>query len=251
MAGAIADEAPASAVWKQFKSKHFVINYKSDEKFAEQVADKAEKDSQSISGKLGFEKFDNFWLWDKRVKIFLYESAEAFRTKTGSPQWAAGKADYISNEISSFANNDMFIRSVLPHELTHLILRDFMEYQTDVPIWINEGVSQWIEPDKKQRAHEAASMLLSKGRLLDINQIASFDPRKTQNLLSPQEFYFQSASLVSFIIDTHTVAKFRILCGHIRDGKTVDDALRFTYPDSINNVQKVQDAWRKTLEDKQ
>jgi len=242
--------ALAADDWKQFKSTHFVVHYKSDEKYAEKVAEQAEKDCKAISDKLGFVKFDNFWLWEKRVKIFLYGDAAEFQSKTGSPQWAAGKADYINNEISSFAGNDMFIKSILPHELTHLIFRDFMEYKTDVPIWINEGISQWIEPDKKQRAHAAARFLLGRGKLLDIQQIASFDPQKKQNVLTPQEFYFQSASLVGFMIDVYTVDKFRTLCAHIRDGKTVEDALRFTYPDSINTVKKVQEAWRKSLEDK-
>jgi hypothetical protein len=52
-------------------------------------------------------------------------------------------------------------------------------------------------------------------------------------------------SLVDFLVRKYGSLRFRTFCGHVRDGKSVDGALRFTYPESIRNMDALEKAWRE------
>ena len=53
--------------------------------------------------------------------------------------------------------------------------------------------------------------------------------------------------MVGFMIEEHGSERFRVFCGHLRDGKTMDDALRFTYPSRMRNLLELEAAWKKHL----
>ncbi|MEM4155647.1 MAG: hypothetical protein QXQ38_02855, partial [Archaeoglobaceae archaeon] len=114
--------------WQEKKGEHFIIYFSSlsEENFAKEVLDKAEKYYQEIAVDLGYPRYKEFWLWDKRVKIYIYPDQEAFLKATGQPSWSHGVAEYATKKISSFLGSKDFLDSVLPHEIAHLIFRDFV-----------------------------------------------------------------------------------------------------------------------------
>jgi hypothetical protein len=76
--------------WQVFKSTHFLIYYKSaKESQLNALAARAEDDYNKITDDLGFNRF-NFWTWDNRAKIYLFDTQKQYMEETGNPEWSAG-----------------------------------------------------------------------------------------------------------------------------------------------------------------
>lgn len=241
----------ATPEWQVVKGKHFLVYYSTNSAFAEKVSSKAEEYYSGIASELGFEKADNFWLWDKRVKIYIYSSRDGFANATGAPDWATGKAVTSRREIHTFSGDNSFTESVLPHEMTHLIFREFTGFKEEVPLWLNEGLAQWEEPAKRKELVRIARDMVARNRYIPLPAMTSVDVKKLVAAGNPGEFYAQAASLVGYLIEKHGSERFRKLCGKLRDGKAMDDSLRFAYPDTIRNIDDLEKAWKKYIVEQQ
>ncbi len=70
--------------------------------FAKEVLRQAEKYYLRIAHDLGYARYENFWVWDKRVKIYIYPDKDSFSQESSSPEWAVGLADYKKKTIMSY-----------------------------------------------------------------------------------------------------------------------------------------------------
>ena len=235
----------AAPEWLVFKGKHFLVYYLEDAEFAKEVCRQAEKSYHKIASDLGFRKHDHFWIWENRVKIYIYRDRNVFIRDTHAPQWASGKANHETMEIATYLNSRSFIDSVLPHEITHLIFRDFMRFEDHVPLWLNEGVAQWEEKDRSSSVQRMMPELLTRNRFIPLGELVKMDIRTVKDSGTAAQFYAQSISLVGYMIGEHGSTKFRKFCGQLRDGKDLNDALRFTYPATIRNIGELEARWKK------
>ena len=171
--------------------------------------------------------------------------------------------------IVSFQEADRFLDSVLPHELTHLIFRDFVGFKGEVPLWLDEGVAQWEEEVKRDWIKRGLREHLGKRTLLSLKYMMDLDIRLIKdtdtvyfhantiddkpgfividgrNLI--ELFYLQSASLVGFLIEVYGSDSFTDFCRQLRDGKTLEKALRLAYPNSLNSLAELEKGWLKYL----
>jgi hypothetical protein len=233
--------------WQSIKGKHFIVHYWEGRAFARRVLRKAEAVYEQVGAEMGFSKYDDFWLWDRRVDIYVFPNKATFARATGAPVWAAGKASYTARMISTYAGNEAFLETVLPHELAHLVFRDYVGFEGEIPLWLDEGVAQWFEASMRDRAEIVSRRLAKRGRLMGLDELMRLDVRRVTDAGIAAEFYAQSVSLVGFLVTEYGSARFRKLCGHLKDGKTMDEALRFTYPDSARSMAELEKAWRKHL----
>lgn len=238
-----AGAAPKPDEWRVLKSTHFLVYYRGDERFSRRVVSRAESEYDRIAAGLGCRKRSNFWLWDKRVKIYVYETKEAFLRATGSPEWAAGKANYDRHTIVTFRGSEAFVNSVLSHELGHLIFRDFMGFSNHVPLWLEEGIAQWAESRPGEPRNQMRARLLAR-QSVSLDVLTRTDIRRSRELAEAGLFYTQAASVVDFLISKYGNRRFRKFCGHLRDGRSLDDALRFTYPGAMGNLEAMEESWR-------
>src|SRR4030042_4577876 len=112
--------------WNISKSTHFIIYYKeAPQRFIDQLIDKAEGYYNDIADNLGFRRY-NFWLWDNRAKIYIYDDAETYQAATKQPAWSYGCANVQDKVISTFINSKVFFDTILPHETGHIIFREFI-----------------------------------------------------------------------------------------------------------------------------
>jgi hypothetical protein len=234
--------------WNEIKAKHFLVYYVGEREFAERVARSAEEDYSKIAQDLGFTRHDNFWLWDRRAKIYIYRARADFTRATGAPKWAAGKADYQARLIATYEGSETFIDSVLPHELTHLIFMEFVGFTADIPLWLNEGVAQWEDALARDRALRLVRGLHADKRLTPLTRLMTVTVGDVGSTGQAVAFYAQAVSLVGFMIEKHGSAQFRVFCGELRDGKSVEDALRFTYPGTIRSMESLETEWHQHLE---
>ena len=234
--------APAATTqkWQKVKSPHFIVLHTGDESFAKRVCDQAESYYTAIASDLGFTRYQNFWVWDNRVTILIYPTARDFTEACQAPVWAVGRASYERHEIASFQQSGPgFLTSLLPHELSHLILSDYIGHDR-VPLWLTEGFAQWEQEGRKSAGFPRAQGFRLKDLVVaDIRQDP--DPQRVA------AFYAQSASVVGFMITAYGGAAFGTFCKALRDGKTVEAALATAYPADLPTLEIMEQKWLKSL----
>lgn len=256
--------------WKEVKSDHFIVYFAQDEKFASEVLDKAEEYYKDIASEIGYPRYSDFWTWDKRVKIYIYPDHASFILATSQPDWSQGMADYAHKQILSYAWSQGFLESLLPHEMAHLIFRDFVGFKGEIPLWLDEGVAQWAEKPKRVHLKGMAQYLYTHDQVISLEDMMGLDIRtvkgndkihiratKTRDggqatlFLSGENlvsfYYIQAFSLVGFLIEQYGSDSFAIFCRQLRDGKSLMEALRFAYPTHIRSIEDLEDYWREYL----
>jgi len=230
--------------WEVIKSEHFLVYHLDDKDFAKSVSKRAEKYYDKIASDLGYVRHDKFWLWENRAKIYIYRSHEEFISGEGIPrEWATGVARYDSKTIASYRTSGEFMDTLLPHELTHLIFRDFVGFKGKIPLWIDEGVAQWEEKFKKEQAIGIVKALIREGNFIPIGKLMKMDVRQEADFNLARGFYAQAITLVGYLIEKYGGTKFTHFCRQLRDGKSVDEALSFVYTNSIGNTGELEEKW--------
>ena len=256
--------------WLEKKSEHFVVYFNQDEGFAQTVLDGAEKDYRNIAYDLGYARYSEFWTWDKRVKIYIYPDRPSFLKATGQPTWSEGMADYKNKQVISYVWSKGFIESLLPHEIAHLVFRDFVGFQGEIPLWLDEGVAQWEEEAKRKDMKNLIQRNFQQDNLLLVSDIMKLnidhlkdkqgiliratrtkDDKDGVIFLSANNlidiYYLQSVSLVGYLIEKFGSNAFSGFCRELRDGKSVEEALKTAYPLHIRNIREFEDGWREYL----
>lgn len=272
--------------WQELKDEHFIVYYapadpssvlvSSDtkitaENFASQALFEAEKYYQRIAQELGYARYSEFWTWDKRVKIYIYRDRDSYLKSGNYPPWSEGLADYQKKAILSFAGSSSFVDSVLPHEIAHLVFRDFVGINNNIPLWLDEGVAQWAEEKKHSQSMSIVKLMFLKDSLLTLDDMMKLDIRtivhKNNVYIRPtitrqgdkgvlfltgdalvNSYYLEAASLVSFMIDKFGSMEFSNFCRALRDGKSVEDSVRDVYYTHIRDMAEFESCWRKYIE---
>ena len=259
--------------WKELGSDHFIVYFNGDEKFAKEVLSNAEVYYRSIAQDLGYPRYSQFWLWDDRAKIYIYPDHASFLKATGQPKWSAGMADYPTRSIVSYAWSKDFMHSLLPHEMAHLIFRDFVGFKGEIPLWLDEGVAQWAEKKKRKMMKSMIEKLYMEDKLLLVSDLTSLDIRRFKDMDDRvfireirtrqgepgvlfldinhlvDTYYLESVAVVGFLIERYGSARFADFCRELRDGKMLEDAFRSAYPVHITSLNELEDNWRKYLEE--
>ena len=240
--------------WKEKKSKHFVLKYTEPmtNRQAGHMLSAAEKYYSSINQKIGFVRYHNFWTWDERAQIVIYPSRESFIKDTNQPEWSQGSAvphheGLNARAIFSYYNSPNFREGILPHEIAHLIIKDFIGDLTHVPIWFNEGVAQIQESTKKQNAAKVVRNLKNKGGLIPLKQLHVLDIRFAKAPLLVLTFYAQSVSIVDYMINAYGSGRFAQLCRELKSGKTFEEALRVSYRTIFDSLDDLEKKWLSSI----
>ena len=245
--GLLTAAKPAHELWKETRGDHFIVYYVDADTFAQEVLRKAEQYYRQIGDDLGYERRSGFWQWDKRVKIYVYKTQEDFIQGTGRQGWSHGYADYTNKAIYSYEWKAGFLEALLPHEITHLIFRDYVGLQGEVPLWLDEGVAQWEESEKRKTVRSMMRFYIKDGKGYSIGSLTTTDIRNVSNKLAVEIFYIEAASIVDFLVSRYGSERFIFFCRQLRDGKTIEEALPFAYPTEINNTNELEAQWKKYI----
>lgn len=229
--------------WQVVKGEHFLIYYMDDKAFARETLTYAERYYDKIAHDLGYSRYDKFWHWEDRVKIYIYPTHNDFLKATGMPEWVFGTAFYEEKAIVTHRWNEGFLHSLLPHELTHLIFRDFVGFKGEVPLWLDEGVAQWEEKDRKRWALDITRQLVKEKDYIPIAELMRIDTKDERNFELSRKFYAQAISLINYLIEEYGGTRFSLFCRQLRDGKSMDEALSFVYTSSIRNIDELEKKW--------
>lgn len=232
--------------WKIAKSTHFIIHYKNaTEDFVKQASDKAEEDYDKIASELGFNRF-NFWLWDNRAKIYIYDSPEDYQSATGEAAWSAGTAVVKSKVITVFVSKPDFFNTILSHEMGHIIFREFVGFDNyALPLWLDEGVASYQEKAKYAAANLYIRKHMEEGDFMDLRQLSRFSGRASGDDETVKLFYAEAFSIVDFLVKRFGSDSFVSFCQSLRDKKDLEQAIASAYP--FKSLQALDEEWQKYL----
>jgi hypothetical protein len=89
--------------------------------------------------------------------------------------------------------------------------------------------------------------LVARGKLLSLPQMMALDVRTIGNRDLVTVYYIQAVSLVGFMITEYGPNRFTSFCRQLRDGKTIEDSLRFAYPISIRSIEELDGKWKQYI----
>ena len=238
---------PATArEWKEYKRRHFIIYYnEAPLEFVETVEQSAEQYYREITENLGFTRYKG-WTWDERAKIYIYDNAEDYVVSGKQAGWSHGVASPKDKVIRTFPAAHGFFDSTLPHELGHIIFREFIGFRAKIPAWFEEGVAMYQEKAQRWGAHDTVRKAIEKGTFKTLDELSMTFLRYNTNKDVINLFYAQSASVVNYMINELGQQRFVRLCRKLKDGTPFEWAIDSIYA-RFKNVEDLNDAWVKYL----
>ncbi|MCG2713790.1 MAG: hypothetical protein L6308_02955 [Candidatus Omnitrophica bacterium] len=230
-----------SSLWQTKKSQHFIIYYQeAPVAFVDELIYKSENYYNSIVDELGYRRLD-FWSWDNRAKIYLYKNAEDFQTNTQRSAWTGAIVSVRNRVMKTFVGQDHFFDSLLPHEMTHIIFREFIGVNTPLPLWIDEGVASSQEKSNLSARMQMAKNLVAKNQYIKLDNLS-----KTNNFekdtVAPDIFYSEAASLIVFLIHQEGKDRFLEFSRSLRDGINWRSALLKVY--NFTTLEEMEQEWK-------
>ena len=158
----------SAQAWQEKTSTHFRVFYQHNPAFAAAVLKYAEVYYHQIRLDLGLTHVVHRdqvpWLWDKRCQIYLYPNRQAYRQATGAPAWSSGFVNYPQRMVYSHLEVASFLEQTLPHELAHILFREFVGFDNyRIPRWLDEGVAQYAEINRRAAAWGIMQQGLAQG----------------------------------------------------------------------------------------
>ena len=232
--------------WQVAKSTHFIIYYKNAPlDFIENLMEESEDYYNSIAENLGFRRY-SFWLWDDRAKIYIYDDAKGYQSTTNKPGWSMGSAIPKDKIIHAFPHAQRFFDTTLPHEMGHIIFREFVGFENNaVPIWLDEGVASYQEKFGRPMAKRLVKEAMDKNRFVGLEWLSNINPQSIKDPEMVNLFYAEAISIVDYLIEEFGKDKFLFFCQALRDKRNLGEVIQSSY--SFKNIQELDSAWQRYL----
>ncbi len=238
--------AKASEDWKEHKGYHFIIYYKDvPPDFIKSVEETAELYYQEITRNLGFTRYTG-WAWEDRAKIYIYANADDYVAAAKAGSWSHGAADWVKKEIHTYPAANGFFDSLLPHELGHIIFREFVGANPYIPRWLDEGVAMYQEKAKRWGVNQTVKKAIEENRFISLRDLSTINLQGVDDTTFINLFYDEAASVVYYLVTELGQFKFADFCRDLKAGKTLENALSSTYM-RFKNLDELNNAWMDYL----
>ena len=181
------------------------------------------------------------WRYDNRVAIYIYDDQQDYTTDGAHFGWASGHANIARKEIRTYPAAAGFFDSTLPHELAHLIFREFIGNQR-IPLWLDEGVAMYQEKAKRWGANKMVAAAMKSGKFLSLEEMTydRLSKEKDQEIINL--FYAEAASIVYYMIVELGETRFENFCRKLSDGMSFEEALETNYG-RFHSIKDLNDRW--------
>lgn len=212
--------------------------YQSDRNFAQKLLDNAVSGLKRVEQDAGLST-------DKPIDLYIYANTNDMKNAIlYEPAWTGGEAYPEHNiVIIGVGPSDLSwgLRAEV-HELTHVIVGHLtFSCLGSVPTWLNEGLAVYSEGNLDPGSQTQLDNAIKNDTLLSVRSLSGpFSEIADKANLS----YSESYSIVKFLIQTYGRDKMTALLLALRDGNTIDTALKQVYG---FNVEGLEDAWRADI----
>lgn len=234
--------ACAPVKWKELKSDHFIVYYDAASvDFVQNVSKTAEQYYDEISAELGFSRLQG-WSYQDRAKIYIYNDQEHYTSNAGHAQWSHGVVSVAQREIHTFPSAHGFFDSTLPHELGHIVFREFVGMDAKIPLWLDEGVAMYQEKAKRWGADKLVKDAIARGDFISVQDLSKMVLYKDTDRKIIDLYYAEAASLTYFIITELGKFRFVNFCRKLRDRSDFENALHSAFP-RIRDLDGLNKMW--------
>ena len=214
--------ADTQAKWQTFTAGLVTIHYYSgSSSFVQQLGSIAQQGLAKSSSFLGVNE-------TKPIDFFVYSDQKSFLAAmgpaTGDSVGGQAKPEFRTCYAQISSGDLTYARSVIPHELTHVIFADAVDNPYHDPLnWFNEGMAVYLSDgfasDNRQRVQQAAS----NGTLMPLAALIAAFPRITDRFYLA---YAEAVSAVDFLVRKYGQADVAKLLSAYRTGSTDDEAFK-------------------------
>ena len=198
-------------------------------------------------------------LFPHRVELTVYPNKAAFQKAQPPAQHWSGSGFLFAPQPDGTIRRAVLLYQVdeqnvfraslftreLPHELTHLVLREYFG-QAACPVWLDEGLASLAEADSGAALADRMTELLTR---LTAQPLADMIDQMALPADRPTSFYVQSASFTRFLHATLTDAQMMRFLAQIKDGQKPSVALqRALFLDNRPDwLTTIEDRWHKAV----
>lgn len=189
----------SEGAFKQESSEHFQI-YHHNDALAREVEEVLEAHRARICGALGLNPD-----WKSKARVVLYRTQEEYCQATQQPAWTGGTSRYqqtgdgVRMEIHSWQTSSRLLKSVLPHEVTHLILNSVLGDGRRLPRALHEGFAVLMEPSFRHGYYlDFLRQRMKSEEFIPVGELLGMDHYPPD----PQFLYAEGFALVAWLVDT-------------------------------------------------
>ena len=185
--------------------------------------------------------------WHPKCQIVLYSNKASYvsavgrgsERTVGSSLVKTEKNKIVSRRIDLLGGGENYLTASLPHELTHVILKDRFP-SAHLPRWADEGTAMLADPAAKQSRHRKdLEEGLGRGATFHAAALLELDGYPPAHRWGV--FYGQSASLVKFLVQRNSPEHF-VKFIEKSTSQGYDASLQDCY--GIENVAALDRVWR-------
>jgi len=231
-----------SANWRRLETENFRI-FHDDAELARRVAEVAER-TRAEQHRIWVGSESNS-AWTPPCDIYLYPNATIFEERTGQPPESPGfstmglqNGRVVARRVNLRADADRLLDTVLPHEITHVLLADLFP-RNPIPKWADEGIAMLAEPpDQFRRRLVPLSEALESGRLFRLETLMTAEYPDGRYW---EVFMAQSASLTHFLVQQDSPERLLQFLRRSVSGEELESALRDVY--GFSNFKDLETRW--------
>ena len=198
--------------WSVLETENFRVHCEGSEEPGAQLARNAESLRTLLNKKwLGSQQHSS---WSPKCEIYLHSTKQNYiavadrgsERTVGSSLVKTDKERISSRRIDLLGANTDFLSAALPHELTHVVLRDRF-VSTYVPRWADEGMALLADSADKQERHrrDLRKALADRSTFRAIELLALNDYPPAGRFGT---FYGQSASMTEYLVSRKSAEHF-------------------------------------------
>jgi hypothetical protein len=148
--------------------------------------------------------------------------------------------------IYTFAYAHGFFDTTLPHEMGHIIFREFVGFNNyAVPRWLDEGVASYQEKGMRAIADKLVKEAIKNNNFINLERLTGMNPQLMSDTGLVNLFYMESLSLIDFLVKEYGSDNFVLFCQGLRDKQDLERAINYAYP--FRNIKELDKGWQKYL----
>ena len=234
-------QASTDGAPKTLETANFTIFHYNDDLAAE-VAEEAELDREQIGKALDLPP------WKGKAKIYIHRTQAEYTARTGMAEWTGGASIYVNDDgrfsvpqIHSWQTSKRLLKSVLPHEITHLFVNCSLSELGLLPRAMNEGIAILMEPEYRH------------GYFLDFLRIRlqSDDFIPLKELLAaknyprdPEFFYAEGFAVIEYLVNKKSIVEVARIVKNVTTPESApSEVLRLSDADSLEALETDWKAW--------
>ncbi len=237
----------ASSGWRTAESENFRVMWRGKRDDIAEVCQNCESLRRSLYRTwLGAEPTTR---WTPKCDVVLCSDDATYLREVGPGGRNTVASALVSNpgkkvtvrRIDVRRGNQKWIEGPFAHELTHVVIADRLELE-HLPRWADEGMATLADSTAKQERHRGdLTQAFQRGGVFRMAQLLTATTYPAQDQWGA--FYGQSASLVNFLVERDSPARFVEFLEAAR-AQGYAAALRSIY--QIDDIATLERQWRKS-----